>query len=98
MHMVLNLCFATSRITNRELLRGIAGVIFVLIVSALVLMEILVAISLRIEKHDSDQDSSTASGNAWLGFVHGSGLHVFRRRALVIAAISGVVTLVAFLI
>jgi hypothetical protein len=96
MQMLLNVSFATSSTANRDL-RGVAGVVLVLSVSALILMEIVVAISQRIEQHDIGQDSSTRSGIAWLRFVHGRGLRVFRRRTVVIAAVSGVVTLVAFL-
>jgi hypothetical protein len=97
--MVLNALSAATRTTNHHnLLRGVAGVVFVLALSAAIFMEILVAISIQIERRDSNLNQTTVSGAAWLRFIHGPGLRGFRRRTLVVAAVSGVVTLAAFVV
>jgi hypothetical protein len=96
---ILMLSATSTSHTPREVIFGIAGVVFIFMALGLLMMEIL-----RLVFGTAERDRQSTEGPVanYLGHAHsvlaGPPMKVLRKRALTVMAISAVVGLVAFLL
>jgi hypothetical protein len=86
---------------HRSPVVGFAGVILVFTLIALAVVELFVAIYNQTKKRDvydpSPESQSCPTDGRWSLFVSGTGLRHFRRRAIVVGVVFGLITVVGYL-